>query len=66
MRLVTYKELRLLFNIPFSRQHILRLQVAGKFPLRRKVGNVNFWVYDEVAAWIEKLQKPATPLPTER
>jgi prophage regulatory protein len=60
MRLVTYKGLRDL-GIPFSPQHILRLQKAGKFPLRRKVGNFNFWLYDELIAWINGLWKPSMP-----
>lgn len=62
MRMVRYKELYLIFGIPFSRQHILRLQVAGKFPLRRKVGNMNFWLYDEIEAWVKRLWKPGTPV----
>ena len=62
MQLVTYKELRLLFNIPFSRQHILRLQAAGKFPLHRKIGNQNFWTADEIREWIEQLRRPAPTL----
>ncbi len=56
--LITYKELRRQFNIPFTRQHILRLEKAGRFPLRRKVGNLNFWTVDEIREWIEKLWKP--------
>jgi predicted DNA-binding transcriptional regulator AlpA len=56
--LITYKQFYKLFGIPFSRQHILRLQKAGKFPLRRKVGNLNFWTYEEVKRWIDGLWRP--------
>lgn len=62
MRLVSYKELYLTFGIPFSRQHILRLQGVGRFPLRRKVGNMNFWTYEEIEAWVKRLWKPGTPV----
>lgn len=59
--LVTFKDLWLLFRIPYTRQHILRLQHAGKFPLRRKVGNLNFWTRDEVETWLQNLRKPNGP-----
>lgn len=56
--MVTYPELKSLFGIPYSPQHILRLQKAGKFPLRRKLGNFNFWLWEEIVAWIDGLWKP--------
>jgi prophage regulatory protein len=62
MRLVTFDELKTRFGIPYTPQHILRLQKAGKFPLRRKLGNLNFWLYDEITAWIAGLWKPSMPL----
>ena len=64
MRLVTFKQLRSLFGIPFTPQHILRLQKAGRFPLRRKQGNCNFWLYAEVEEWVAKLEV-AQPGPSE-
>lgn len=59
--LVTFKQLRILFGITFTPQHILRLQKAGLFPLRRKVGNQNFWVRGELENWIEQLKRPTAP-----
>ena len=59
--LVTFKELRILFGIPFTPQHVLRLQKAGKFPLRRKVGNLNLWLRADVEAWIAGLWTPGLP-----
>jgi prophage regulatory protein len=58
--LVTFKQLRLVYGIPFSPQHVGRLQRAGKFPLRRKIGKLNFWLADEIEAWIAALpiQRP--------
>lgn len=34
MRLITYKELKPLKGIPFSREHLRRLEAEGKFPKR--------------------------------
>ena len=62
--LITYKELRRRFGIGFSRQHIYRLQRAGKFPLRRKIGNLNMWLEDEIVEWIEKLHRPTATSPS--
>ena len=62
MKLVTYKELYIIFGIPFRRQHVLRLQKQGRFPLRRKVGNMNFWTYDEIETWVKRLWKPGSPV----
>ena len=32
MRIITFKELKTLKGIPFSREHIRRLEVGGKSP----------------------------------
>ncbi len=32
MRIITFKELKTLKGIPFSREHIRRLEADGKFP----------------------------------
>lgn len=34
MRIITFKELRPLKGIPFSREHLRRLEADGKFPKR--------------------------------
>ena len=59
-RLIGYKGLYD-FGITFSRQHILRLQKLGRFPLSRKVGNVNFWTVEEILTWIKNLPKRQPP-----
>ncbi len=59
--LVTFKELRRNFGIPFTPQHVLRLEKAGRFPPRRKVGNINFWTREEIETWIRKLGRPTDP-----
>ncbi|HEY5831923.1 MAG: helix-turn-helix transcriptional regulator [Hyphomicrobiaceae bacterium] len=62
-RLVTYPQLKELFGIPYTPQHILRLQKAGKFPLRRKLGNFNFWLWEDIETWIRELRKSDPQLP---
>ena len=37
MRLITFKELKPLKGIPFSREHLRRLEAAGKFPKRIRI-----------------------------
>ena len=54
-KLVTYRELKELFGIPYTPQHLLRLQKQGLFPSRRKLGNFNFWLWDDVDAWLRRL-----------
>ena len=48
-RLVTFKELRDLFGIPYCRAHIDRLERAGQFPKRVRLGNCRIvWVVIEI------------------
>lgn len=54
-RLVTYRDLKEQFGIPYTPQHILRLQKQGLFPLRRKLGNFNFWLWEDIDAWLKRL-----------
>ena len=51
-RLITMSEL--LEIVPFSRQHILRLEKRGRFPRRIRLGeNRVAWLRSEVEQWIE-------------
>ena len=52
-RVITRRELRLL--VPYTPQHILRLEKKKKFPERIKVGErrVGWWLH-EVLAWLDK------------
>ena len=52
-RVITRRELRRL--VPYSPQHILRLEKKGKFPKRIKVGErrVGWWLH-EVMAWLDQ------------
>ena len=60
MRLITWKELSQI--VPFTRQHISRLEKRKLFPQRRKpTGHTVFWVYDEVMAWLEQRPDRGNP-----
>jgi prophage regulatory protein len=50
-RMITRRELRQL--VPYTPQHILRLEKKGKFPKRKQIGarRVGWWLHD-VMAWI--------------
>jgi len=51
LRIITQKELR--FLVPYTPQHILRLEKAGKFPRRLKLGqNRVGWRLIDIEAWI--------------
>ena len=51
-RIISAAERRRL--LPFSDMHIWRLEKAGKFPKRIKLGEHRVgWDLDEVVAWIE-------------
>jgi prophage regulatory protein len=51
IRLITKRELRQI--VPYTPQHILRLEKQGKFPRRVQVGpNRVAWLESEVEAWV--------------
>ena len=53
-KLVSKKELTTLLGIPYSPQHIARLEAAGTFPKRLRLGQCRVaWVLAGVEAWIE-------------
>ena len=50
-RLITRRDLRLI--VPYTPQHILRLEKLGRFPRRVRVGaNRVAWLQSEIEAWI--------------
>jgi prophage regulatory protein len=54
-KLVSKKELKSLFGIPYCFAHIARLEAAGQFPQRVRLGACRVaWVVEEVEAWIEE------------
>lgn len=61
LRIITQKELRLL--VPYTPQHILRLEKAGKFPARLRLGlNRVGWLLTDIETWIKS--RAPRPLPT--
>jgi prophage regulatory protein len=54
-RLVSKKELKTIFGVPYSFAHIARLEAAGQFPKRVQLGACRVaWVADEIDTWIEE------------
>jgi prophage regulatory protein len=50
--LVSKKELKTI-GIPYSFQHIARLEKAGSFPKRVQLGQCRVaWIYSEVCEWV--------------
>ena len=58
-RLVDKKGLKTIYGIPYSYQHIARLEKAGKFPRRMQLGQCRVaWYCTHVEAWIASLNPP--------
>ena len=54
-KLVSKKELRSVLGVPYSPQHIARLEAVGLFPKRIQLGpNRVAWLQAEVEKWIEE------------
>lgn len=52
-RIVTKKELRLI--VPYTPQHILRLEKQGRFPKRIRIGERRVgWRLSEIEAWLDE------------
>lgn len=53
-QVVSKKELRTVCGIPYSPQHIARLEAAGQFPKRIQLGqNRVVWLLKEVEEWLD-------------
>jgi prophage regulatory protein len=51
LRVISWRELSGM--IPFTRQHVLRLEKAGKFPRRIQIGARRVgWLYTEIESWV--------------
>ena len=54
-QVVSKKELRTVCGIPYSPQHIARLERAGRFPKRIQLGqNRVAWLLTEVEEWLDE------------
>ena len=51
-RLLSYKELKILKGINYSRQHLDRLEKAGEFPKRIKIGARVYWYEHEIDEYV--------------
>ena len=65
-KLVSKKELKSIYGVPYSFAHIARLEGAGKFPKRVTLGACRVaWVAEEVEVWIdERIANRATQSPS--
>jgi prophage regulatory protein len=54
-KLVSKKELKSLYGVPYSFAHIARLEATGQFPKRIKLGACRVaWLAEEVQSWIDE------------
>jgi prophage regulatory protein len=54
-KLVSKKELKSVYGVPYSFAHIARLEAAGQFPKRLRLGACRVaWVSEEVQGWIDE------------
>ncbi len=54
-KLVSKKELKSVYGVPYCFAHIARLEAVGQFPTRVKLGACRVaWVAEEVEVWIEE------------
>src|SRR5436190_23477952 len=54
-KLVSKKELKIVFGVPYSFAHIARLEAAGQFPKRIRLGACRVaWLAVEVQNWIDE------------
>jgi prophage regulatory protein len=51
-RLLSYKELKILKGITYARQHLNRLEKAGEFPQRIKIGARVYWYEHEIDEYV--------------
>lgn len=64
MRIVDKRGLKEL--VPYSAQHIARLEKDGKFPRRIQLGPCRVgWLVSEVEQWIAERARHRSPLPSE-
>lgn len=54
LKLVTKRELKAVYGVPYSPQHIARLEAAGQFPKRIRLGQCRVaWLAKDVEHWIQ-------------
>ena len=66
MKLVNRKELKSVYGIPYSDQHLMRLEnLYRTFPRRVKLGAFRgarvVWIAEEIEAWIEAQAQQRSP-----
>ena len=65
-KLVSKKELKSVYGIPYCFAHIQRLEHAGKFPMRLTLGACRVaWFADEIEDWIQERASLRTANPRQ-
>jgi prophage regulatory protein len=56
-RLISYRELKEVFGVPYSRVHLRRMETAGLFPQHVTLGKGDSpyvaWIESEIIVWID-------------
>jgi prophage regulatory protein len=56
MRILSFPDLRNKHGIPYTRQHLQRLERAGKWPRKVKIGAARIgWIEDEIVAHLRAM-----------
>ena len=55
---VTWKEIKALRLVPYTRQYVGRLERQRRFPQRMKHGNRVVWYLDEIVDWFNRMFQP--------
>ena len=54
LKLCTWTELKEVYGIPYSRMHVRRLELKGRFPQRVRLGECRVaWLAHEIEEWIQ-------------
>jgi prophage regulatory protein len=55
MKLLSYAQLRSEKGVTYSKVHLWRLEAAGKFPQRVRLGERRYgWLSEEIDRWLEQ------------
>jgi len=57
-KLVSKRELKSIYGVPYCFAHIARLEAVGQFPKRVRLGNFRGsrvgWIESEIRAWLQE------------
>jgi prophage regulatory protein len=64
MRLLTFPQLKAAKGVPYTNEHLARLEKQGKFPQRVPIGEARVaWIEEEIDSWIaDRAAQRTTPV----